>query len=194
MQRVALYARVSTADQRTDGQLDTLREYAGRRGLQAFEFIDHGVSGRKDRRPALDAMMEAVRRREVDAVAAVKLDRIARSVRHLCDLAAELDALGVPLIILDQSIDTGTPAGRFMFHTLAAVAELERDLIMERTKAGVEAARRRGKRIGRPSVCDRASKQRIVRLQRCGRSHREIAAIVGISKGTVTRVLLARAQ
>ena len=81
--RIALYARVSTDDQYTDGQLDALRSYCERRGADALEYIDQGVSGAKQRRPALDQLMAAVRAREVDAVAVVKLDRLARSVRHL---------------------------------------------------------------------------------------------------------------
>ena len=90
--RIALYARVSTQDQHPEAQLQPLRDYAQRRGAEAVEFVDHGVSGRKDRRDALDRLMAAVQRREVDAVAVTKLDRLARSVRHLTNLAAELVA------------------------------------------------------------------------------------------------------
>ena len=94
-----------------------------------MEYVDHGVSGAKDSRPALDEMLEAVRLRRVGAVVVTKLDRLARSVRHLITLAAELEALGVDLVVLDQAIDTGTPAGRLMFHVLGSIAEFERDLI-----------------------------------------------------------------
>ena len=153
MRRIALYARVSTADQHPEAQLLALRPYAGARGLEvAGEYIDHGVSGSKDRRPALDRLMADARRRRFDAVAVTKLDRLARSTRHLVNLAAELDAVGVDLVVLDQAIDTGTPAGRLLFHVLGAIGEFERDLIRERTVAGLRAARRRGARIGRPQA------------------------------------------
>ena len=189
IRRVALYARCSTADQHPENQLHRLQEYAKARSLEAVEFVDHAQSGRKDRRPALDQLMQAVRRREVDAVAVVKLDRLARSVRHLTEMAAEFEALGVGLIVLDQSIDTSTPAGRLLFSVLGAIAEFEADLIRDRTLAGMDAARRRGKRFGRPTVCDRQERERIVRLQKSGRSQREIAGMLGVGKATVGRVL-----
>lgn len=191
--RTAIYARVSTSEQTADPQLHQLRKYvlarAGVEAAQVLEFVDEGVSGRTDRRPALDRLMDAARRREVDAIAVVKLDRLARSVRHLTQLVGELEALGVDLVVLDQGIDTSTPAGRLLFHVIGAIAEFETDLIRERTVAGVEAARRRGKRIGRPEVTDRKLRERIVRLSRIGRkSTREIAALVGVSKSTVARI------
>ena len=113
MARVALYARVSTADQTVDPQVDVLREYARNRGRTVVEeYLDEGISGARDRRPALDRLMADARRRRFDLLAIVKLDRLARSVRHLTALAAELDALGVDLVVLDQAIDTSTPAGK----------------------------------------------------------------------------------
>ena len=141
---LGLYARVSTLDQNPDAQLDALRSYSARRGAEALEFVDHGVSGRKGSRPALDALVDKAHKREVSAVVVTKLDRLARSVRHLTTIAAELEALGIDLIVLDQNIDTGTPAGRLLFNMLAAIGEFEYDLIVERTKDGVAAARRRG--------------------------------------------------
>ena len=150
MRKAALYARVSTTDQNPDVQLHRLKEYAAARGLEAVEFIDHGVSGRRDRRPALDRLLVAARRREIDAVAVVKLDRLARSVRHLTTLSAELEALGVDLNVPGQAIDTSTPTGRLLFNVLGSIAEFERDLIRDRVVAGMKAAQRRGAAIGRP--------------------------------------------
>src|SRR5215467_9830357 len=147
---VALYARVSTTDQSCDTQLLALRGYAEARGWQTLEYPDEGVSGTRDHRPKLDAMMADVRRRKVSAVVVVKLDRLARSVHHLVTLAKELEALGVDLVVLDQGIDTTTPSGRLLFHVLAAIAEFERELIRERVVAGLRRARARGKRLGRP--------------------------------------------
>jgi DNA invertase Pin-like site-specific DNA recombinase len=143
--RVALYARVSTGDQTVDPQLDALRSYATARRLEIVEeYIDQGVSGSKDRRPALDDLMVPAKCRAFDALAIVKLDRLARSVRHLTQIGAELEALGIDLIVVDQGIDTSTPSGRLLFNVLGSIAEFERDLIRERTRAGLKAARKRG--------------------------------------------------
>ena len=187
MKRIALYARVSTADQRPEVQLNALREYAKARGLEVVqEFVDHGVSGSKDRRPALDALLAHATRRRFDAVVAVKLDRLARSVRHLTTMCADWESLGIDLIVIDQGIDTSTASGRFLFHTLAAVAELEGALIRERTCAGLAAARRRGVKLGgRKPALDRTGRERVKRLRRTGKSIRQIAELVGVSVGTV---------
>lgn len=111
--QAALYSRVSTSDQDPENQLGPLRSYANARGWTVTEFVDHGVSGSKDRRPALDAMMAAVRGRRVDVVVLTKLDRLARSTHHLVTLAKELEALGVDLVVIEQAIDTTTPAAGF---------------------------------------------------------------------------------
>lgn len=186
--RLALYARVSTADQTVAPQLDRLRDYAQARGLTvAREYVDEGVSGAKDRRPALDALLADVRARRVDAVAVVKLDRLARSVRHLLTLAADFAALGVELVAADQGIDTSTPSGRFLFNVLGSVAELERDLIRERTAAGLAAAKRRGKRLGRRPTLTGDALDRARRMRAAGQSVRYIAGVLGVSKSAVAR-------
>jgi len=168
--RVAVYARVSTADQHTEPQLHALRAYCQARGLTvAEEFVDAGVSGAKDRRPALDRLLADARRRRFDAVACVKLDRLARSVRHLTAMAAELEA------------------GRFLFHTLGAVAELERDLIRDRTRAGLAAARRRGATIGRPRALLPIHAGRLRELLEVGASDRAIGRELGCAAATVAR-------
>jgi DNA invertase Pin-like site-specific DNA recombinase len=191
--RVAVYARVSTTDQSVDAQLDTLRGYAAARRLDVVEeYIDHGISGSKDSRPALDEMMTAARRRDLDVIVTVKLDRLARSVQHLVGMASELETLGVDLVVRDQAIDTSTPTGKLTFHVLAALAEFERDLIRERTHAGLELARKRGKKFGRPLATDAKQRTRIVRLRKSGHSLRTIAERVGVGRGTVERVLAAR--
>ncbi len=186
--RVAIYARVSTCEQTVDPQLDALRGYAAARRLDVVEeYIDHGVSGAKDRRPALDEMMAKAKRRAFDAVAIVKLDRLARSTRHLTQLAAEFEALGVDLIVTDQAIDTSTPTGRLLFNVLAAMGEFERDIIRERTRAGLAAARRRGRRLGRPRVfVPLAQAQGLVDA---GWSVAAIAHELGISRTTLRREL-----
>ena len=153
--RVATYLRVSTKDQDVEAQRLRLEVFCAARDHKvAAEFADEGESGGKARRPALDALLDSCRRGDVDAVLVAKLDRLGRSVRHLCEVAAELERLGVALLVADQGLDTSTAAGRFVFHTLAAVAEVEREMIRERTKAGLAAARRRGAQLGRPSTLD----------------------------------------
>jgi len=188
--RVALYARVSTDDQTVAPQIDVLREYSRARGLEVVdEFIDHGVSGAKDRRPALDEMMAKAKRRSFDAVAVVRLDRLGRSLHHLLTLLGELETLGIDLISLDDGLDTSTPVGRFFFQIRGAFAEFERALMMERTAAGVAAARRRGSRFGRPSALSRSQRERATRLRGSGQSIRAIADILGVSKSVVGRAL-----
>jgi DNA invertase Pin-like site-specific DNA recombinase len=127
-----------------------LRAFVAARGWEPTEFVDHGVSGAKDRRPALDALLDAVRARHVDRVVCVRLDRLARSTRHLVTPAGDFEALGVDLVVLDQAIDTTTPSGRLLFHVLAAIAEFERDLIRDRVVAGLRRAKAQGRRLGRP--------------------------------------------
>lgn len=186
--RVALYARVSTTDQKADLQLDGLRKMAEQRGWSvAGEYVDLGVSGSKDRRPQLDAMLKDLHRGKAKAVAIWKLDRLARSVRHLVLLADELRALGIDLVSVEDTIDTTTPSGRFVFHVLGAVAELERELIRERTIAGLAAAKRRHVRLGRRPV--RFDLDRAAELRAGGLSYDRVAAAVGVSVGTIHAAL-----
>jgi DNA invertase Pin-like site-specific DNA recombinase len=194
--RAALYARVSTKEQNPEAQTHPLQTYAEARGFQVVPrapdapcFVDHGISGTKDRRPALDEMMALVRSRKVDAVVAVKLDRLARSMRHLTDLGAELEVLGVDLIIIDQSIDTSTPAGRLLFNVLGSIAEFERDLLIERTKAGMAQARREGRFPGRPPTLYGPKLQRAKVMRRRGQGLGHIAKMLRVSKTVVARAL-----
>jgi DNA invertase Pin-like site-specific DNA recombinase len=124
--RAALYARVSTFDQEPENQLQELRRYVEARGWTATEFVDRGVSGAKDRRPALDTLLRDAKRRRFDVVVCWRLDRLGRNLRHLVTVIEDLNALGVPFISLGEGIDCTTPAGRLQLHVLAALAELER--------------------------------------------------------------------
>src|SRR6516165_2532822 len=134
---VALYARVSTKDQHCELQLRELRQYAERRGLEiAGEYVDHGVSGSKDSRPELNRLMADAHRRKFDTICCWKLDRYGRSLKHLINALADLDALGVSFVSLRDNLDLSTPSGRLMFHMLGAMAEFERELIRERVVAG----------------------------------------------------------
>jgi|ERR1700722_10019743 DNA invertase Pin-like site-specific DNA recombinase len=152
--RIATYSRVSTLNQDTDMQTRELREYCTRRGwVLVHEYVDHGVSGAKESRPALNALMIDARRRKFDAVAVWKFDRMARSVAHLLRVLDEFRSLGIDFSSLSESIDTSTPTGKMVFTVLASVAELERSLISERVRAGLRNARAKGKILGRPK-CD----------------------------------------
>jgi len=188
MPRLALYCRVSTIEQHVEPQLHALRSYAEARGLEvAGEYLDEGISGAKDRRPALDRLLADARRRVFDVIACVKLDRLARSVHHPTSLAREFQALGIDLVVLDQAIDTSTPAGRLLFHVLGSIAEFERDLIRERTVAGMTSAKRRGARIGRPRTT--LSKSQVAEAARAGNSLAAIARLLGTSRATARRLL-----
>ena len=134
-------------------------------------------------------MLEAVCRREFGAVVITKLDRLARSTRHLCELAETLKALDVDLVVLDQAIDTSTPSGKLLFDVLAAMAEFEAGLIRERTLAGLAAARKRGKRLGRPRARrDPKYLARVRRLRRAGHSLAEIAEVLEVSKSMAAKL------
>ena len=189
--RAALYARVSTArDQDPQLQLDDLRRAAQQRGwVVVDEYVDIGQSGSRDRRPALNRLTADINHGKVDRVVCWKFDRFARSVRHLVTALDEFRARGVDFVSLHDGIDTSTPAGRFTFHVIAAVAELERELIRERTRAGLAAARRRGAAIGRPRIDVDVGEVR--RLQQRGRPVAQIAKRLGCSESTIRRALRA---
>ncbi len=191
--RVALYARVSTKNngQNPETQLVALREYASHRGFEVTEeYVDLGVSGSKDRRPALDRLMKDARARKIDAVLVARFDRFARSTKHLVTALEEFQALGVDFVSLGESVDTSTPMGKMIFTVLGAVAELERSLIQERVVMGMARARRDGKSHGRPKrIFDREKAQR---LRDEGKSFREIGLILKVNKGTVAMALRQR--
>ncbi len=149
--RTALYLRISTPDQKPDLQFDGLRRYAERAGLEIVgEYLDTAVSGRKQGRPQLDALMKAARNYEFDCVLVWKFDRFARSTRHLLTALEEFDHLGIRFISVQDQVDTSSPMGRAMFTIIGAMAELESSLISERVTAGMAAAKSRGKHVGRP--------------------------------------------
>ena len=140
-------------------------------------------------RTLLSWRLRGSQRNQFDALLVWRLDRLARSVRHLTTLAGELEALGVDLIVPGQAIDTSTPTGRLLFNVLGAIAEFERDLIRDRVVAGMGAAQRRGRAVGQPQRLSGEQRGRILRLRRSGRSLREIASLLGVSKSTVGRAL-----
>ncbi len=185
--RVALYARVSTLNnQDPEMQLTELREYATRRGWQVSqEYVDHGVSGSQESRPALNLLMSDAKRRRFDAILVWKIDRFGRSLKHLVNALAELAALGIAFVSLRDNLDLSTPSGRLMFQIIGAMAEFERALIQERVRAGIRNAKAKGIRVGRPRVVLDASQIADLRAQ--GRSWGQIQNEIGVSKGTAQR-------
>lgn len=182
--RAALYARVSTAEQTCENQLLELRRYCEARGWTvAEEFIDQAVSGAKTTRPALDRLVSAARRRQVDAVVCWRLDRLGRSLSHLVTLADEFQQLGVALVSLGENIDGSTSAGRLMLGIMASLAEFERARIRERVRAGLARARRDGVRIGRPR--QRLTLRELRRVD--GLSVREAGKVLGVPASRVHR-------
>src|SRR5450755_3616734 len=175
--RAAIYVRVSTLEQDTDLQETELRQYAESRGWDYIVYRDKGQSGAKNDRPALNAMLNDLRRRKFDVVVVWALDRLARSLRQLLTIGEECQSLGVDLVSLRQNIDTTLPAGRLTFQILGAVAEFERELLRDRVKAGMAQARRVGKHIGRPARrrLSGADVEKIRLLRSQGRSVRRIA-------------------
>lgn len=181
--RAAVYACVSTLDQEPENQLVELRQYAGVRGWTATEYVDHGISGAKDRRPALDRILRDALRRRFDVLVCWRLDRLGRNLKHLVTLLDELQSLGVSFVSLGEGIDCTTPAGRLQLHILGALAEFERARISERVQAGLARARRQGKRLGRP-----VSPVPLDRLATVGGlSLSEGARQLGVSRSTVKR-------
>src|SRR5215831_1652229 len=179
--RVAIYCRVSTADQNCEMQLRELRDYAAARKLTVYaEYVDTGWSGAKASRPELNRLMSDARKRRFDAVLCWKLDRWGRSVADSINSIRELTSLGVRFVAVTQNIDTdeSNPMARFLLHILAALAELEREIIRERAVAGVKAARANGKQLGRPRHVFR--RDEAVRLRAEGMAWRKIAAKLGV--------------
>jgi DNA invertase Pin-like site-specific DNA recombinase len=136
-------------------------------------------------------MLRAARRQKVSAVVVVRLDRLARSLAHMARLGEELRELDVELVSLREGIDTRTPTGRAMFGMCGVFAQLEGDLIRDRTVAGLKAAQRRGVQLGRPRALDSDQHQRVLRLRRSGSSVRKIAELLGVGVATVHRVVKA---
>jgi DNA invertase Pin-like site-specific DNA recombinase len=190
IQRVALYARVSTTDKGQDPnlQLRELRDYARRRGWKiAAEYVDLGISGAKESRPRLNELMEAAHRGKFEIVCVWKFDRFARSVSHLLKALEKFRSIGIEFCSYSEQLDTSTPAGKMVFTVLGAVAELERSLIVERVKAGLRNAKAKGKQLGRPR---RTVDAEIIRRHRAaGLSWAKVAKATGISRTVCQRVV-----
>jgi DNA invertase Pin-like site-specific DNA recombinase len=181
-----IYARVSTVNAGQDPAMQTreLTEYCQRRGWEVFDlYVDNGVSGRKDSRPALNRLMADAHARRFDVILCWRFDRFSRSVSHLCRALETFNALDIQFVSLCEQVDTNTPTGKLVFTILGAVAEGERNLIAERVRSGLKNARAKGKRLGRPRKS--VDVDRINLLRASGHSWRTIAGMMKLSVGTV---------
>ncbi|NOT26094.1 MAG: recombinase family protein [Acidobacteria bacterium] len=192
--RAALYARVSTLNaQDPTVQLLELREYCQRRAWQVCgEFTDVGVSGAKERRPQLDELLVACRGGRFDAVVVYRYDRFARSLRQLVAALGEFDSLGIQFVSLHELVDTSTPNGRLVFGIFATIAEFERELIRDRVRSGIAAARARGIQLGRPRR--HVDVSQILALRARGLSWRDVGRELGLSVSTARAALRGRTE
>jgi len=186
MKRAALYLRVSTVDQHPETQGIELRQFARQRGYEiVHEYVDHGVSGTKVRRPALDRLLKDAHRRKFDTVLVWSCDRLARSTKHFLQVLDELNEVGIQFLSQREAIDTDGPLGRAIVVIISAIAELERSLIVERVRAGMRRAKLEGRRIGRtPLDIDHAA---LVRDRLSGLSLTIVAKKYGLSRASVVR-------
>jgi len=188
MKRAALYIRVSTLDQHPETQILELRQFAQQRGYEiANEYVDHGVSGTKARRPSLDKLLQDAHRRRFDAVLVWSCDRLARSTKHFLQVLDELAELHIQFLSQREAIDTDGPLGRAIVVIISAIAELERSLIVERVRAGMRRAKLEGRRIGRaPLAVDRVA---VVRDRLGGMSLTQTARKYSLSRASVVRLV-----
>lgn len=184
MKKVALYCRVSTDKQSYDSQLDELKKFCNSRNLEIYNEYCEIASGAKTQRQKLNELLDDARKGKFEIVMAFRFDRIARSSKQLIDLLTEFEHLGIDFISYNENIDTSSPMGKAMFTIIGAMAELERNIIRERVRAGVNTARSKGKKLGRPVTRD---DQKIIELRNQGYSIRRIAAALNTSIASVQR-------
>jgi len=188
MKKAAIYARVSSNEQRIESQLYDLRQLAEERRLEVVkEYADVGISGTKARRPGLDALMADARQKKFTVVLVAAFDRVARSTKHFLHVMDEFDSLGVVFVSRRENVDTSGPMGRLFLTLIGSIAELEAELIRERVKAGMRRARLDGVRIGRaPKDVDRAA---IVRDRLSGMTLTAVSRKWGISRSLVCKLV-----
>jgi DNA invertase Pin-like site-specific DNA recombinase len=190
--RCAIYTRVSTGSQETSNQLHTLREIAKMKGLTIVkEYTDDGISGAKgrDQRKGFDELLKGATRKEFDVILVWSVDRLGRNLQDLISFLNEIHSVGCDLFIHQSGIDTTTPTGKMMFGILSVFADFERSMITQRTRAGMERARREGRRIGRPSNLNDGLIESIKYMRSQGRGIRKIATELKVGVGTIYRVL-----
>jgi DNA invertase Pin-like site-specific DNA recombinase len=190
--KVAIYTRVSTLDQTIDNQLIELRDHCSRMGWEVVkEYADEGLSGTlsRDKRPALNSLIKDAYRKRFDSVICWDISRIGRSMKELILFLSDMKDKGVGICSVRQGFDTSTSMGEIMFQFVGILSSWEREMIRERTLAGLERAKREGKTLGRRKVTDDTMTAKILELRSAKKSIREIASEVGISRGTVNNIL-----
>lgn len=186
--RAAIYCRVSRVDQNPQLQEDETKELVRRRSWDLHGvYLDHGISGSKEKRPDLDRLLLDAKKKRFEILVVWRSDRLFRSLRHMVNTLAELDAIGVSFVSVTEPFDSTTPQGKLLIHLVSAFSEFEKQILIERTRAGLSAAARRGSAIGRPRVF--VDRKRAGELQAQGLSLRKIAKSMGVGIGTVQRVL-----
>jgi DNA invertase Pin-like site-specific DNA recombinase len=190
--RAVTYSRVSTSGQEVSNQTNILREVAKMKGLTIVkEYTDHGISGAKgrDQRKGFDELLKGATRKEFDVILVWSVDRLGRNLQDLISFLNEIHSVECDLYLHQNGIDTSTPTGRLMFGMLSLFADFERSIIVERTKAGMERAKREGKRIGRPTNLNDGLIESIKYMRSQGRGIRKIATELKVGVGTIYRVL-----
>jgi DNA invertase Pin-like site-specific DNA recombinase len=186
--RCARYLRVSKVDQNPELQDDETRDFINKRNWNlTHTYLDHGISGSRERRPELDRMLSDARRKRFDAIVVWRSDRLFRSLRHMVVTLDELAGFGVAFSSVTEPFDTATASGRLLIHLVSAMAEFEKMVLVERTKAGVAAAVRRGAKVGRPRRNVNLEKARRLRDQ--GMTVREVASELQIGVATLHRAM-----
>lgn len=184
--RTALYVRVSSQDQNTDLQKQELQDFVSRRGWNIAGIYEDRATGTNDQRPMLQKLLNDARARRFDILVCWKLDRLFRSLKGLIATLQELSELHIQFVSLRDNLDLTTSQGRLLMHLLGAFGEFEVSLIRERVKAGLDNAKRRGRRLGRPPRIDC---EQVARLRKKGFSLSQIARRLGISKSAVHKTL-----
>jgi DNA invertase Pin-like site-specific DNA recombinase len=193
MKRAAIYTRVSTSKQSCANQVADLEAVAKRTGWNIVEtYSDEGVSGASAQRPALEQLRRDAVRRKFDLVMVWDISRLGRSLSDLVAMMQEMNVIGVDLFFHQQSIDTTTPAGKLCFQIFGSLAEWEREMIRERVLAGLATARRKGKKLGRPSKMNDGTRNAVCMLRDKGYGIKHIAHQLEIGVGTVYKALSSR--
>jgi DNA invertase Pin-like site-specific DNA recombinase len=192
VRRVAIYTRVSTLDQTIDNQLIELRDHCSKMGWEIVkEYADEGLSGTlsREKRPALNSLIKDAYRKKFDSVVCWDISRLGRSMKELILFLSDMKDKGVGICSVRQGFDTSTSMGEIMFQFVGILSSWEREMIRERTLAGLERAKREGKTLGRRKVTNDTMTAKIIELRSAKKSIRDIASEVGVSRGTVSNVL-----
>lgn len=187
--KTAVYVRVSTSEQSTEAQMEAISAFLRIRGLENVQvYEDHGYSGKNDARPAFKTLLNDVKEGKVACVVVFKLDRLFRSLSDLLGTLAILKQHDCTFASVTEQLDLTNAMGRFVMHVMGAFAEFERNLIIERTKAGMKAAIARGAKPGRPTKVGKELKERVIKHIEEGLTHRSIALLEGISTASIYRI------